>query len=166
MAVERSPGAALRSNGTGTSQSGAARFGSERSAAARKPRTSSQVFGGIARPSARAASCSLALISVTLARPAEAGGSPVTLHNAPSHWTSSDPPNANGLARGSPLLSAARNRAMNASRSADIAARIGRPAGSRDSRPAAGPVGSIVTVRSSQAATDGSVRVTAASGSQ
>ena len=55
---------------------------------------------------------------------------------------------------------------MNASRSADIATRTGRPPGSRDRRPAPGPVGSIATVMSSQPATDGSVSVTAASGSQ
>ena len=55
---------------------------------------------------------------------------------------------------------------MNASLSADIAARTGRPPGSRDRRPAAGPAGCIVTVRSSQPAIDGSVSVTAASGSQ
>ena len=35
-----------------------------------------------------------------------------------------------------------------------------------DRRPAPGPVGSIATVMSSQPATDGSVSVTAASGSQ
>ena len=55
---------------------------------------------------------------------------------------------------------------MNASRSADIATRIGPAAGSRDRRPAAGPVGSIATVMSSQPGDDGSVSVTAASGSQ
>ncbi len=55
---------------------------------------------------------------------------------------------------------------MNASRSADIAARIGRPPGSRDRRPAADPVGCMVTARSSHVAIEGSVSVTAASGSQ